>query len=193
MSNETACEVSLPDVPHHRYLKQKAVKPLKARFLIRLAASGRAVTTVPFELTRIKERHPGTFWTRSSSSAAGAQNLLEEPGSANKTKKEEPEGTVWIPYLKYGRAPLRVHIVAEYRDYGILVRNDGLQMPTWNHTTYAPTIYVDDLLLQHLAQAELAPPKDSKPPIKLQIKLSFWINNNSKRVCTTQIHKLHVP
>ena len=170
-NNETICEVPIPDAARHRSPNKKAVKPLKARFLI--SSDEAVVATVPFDLTRVKERQPGTFWSSSSSSkSTEARNLLNDSPLKNKTRKEEPKEPMWIPYLKYGRAPIRVRIVAEYREFGVLVRNDGLEIPVWNHTTYRPLIYVDDLSLQHSAQSELAPPEDNKPPVKLQIKLN---------------------
>jgi hypothetical protein len=171
-SNGTLCEVPLPNSARRRSSNAKAVKPLKARFLVRLE-NGQAVTTVPFDLTRVNERQPGMFWTTSTSSkTTAARNLLQEPlpsDSNNKTK--EPEGIMYIPYLKYGRSPVRLRFVAESREYGILSRADGWKLNAWNHSMYAPLMYVDDLSLQHSSQVELGPPEDNKPPIKLHIKI----------------------
>lgn len=173
------CEVSLPSFARTRSHDRKEVKPLKAKFLFRLASTGKAVSTAPFELTRVKEQLLGTSWTSlRPTRPSNSRNLLQKPvplldasNTSSTSKSHDDNKVMWIPHLKYGRAPVRLRLVAEYRDFGTLLRNDGLKLPAWNHTTYAPIIYVDDLSLQRSAQLELAPPEHKKPPIKLRIKL----------------------
>lgn len=171
--NET-CEFEIPAFARHRSVDKKKVKPLKAKFVFRLS-NGSTATVVPFELTRIQQLGKGGIFPSSgSSNRAAPRNLLDEPvqTSKNKTNFEEPDGIMWVPYLKYGRSPVRIRFVSEFREYGIPQRQDGVQLPLWDQTTYRPTAYVDDLALPHSSGIEVGPPEDNKPPIKLQIKLS---------------------
>jgi hypothetical protein len=172
-SNGTKCEVPIPDSARKRSPKKQQVTPLKARFVL-FSAEKEVVATIPLELTRVNERRPGPFWTgTTSTSNTPARNLLDEP-LPNQTKTEKDEaskGPTWIPYLKYGRAAVRLRFVAEDREYGQLMRADGFRLTAWNTTTYAPMMYVDELSLQRSAQIELASPQDKKPPFQLQVKL----------------------
>lgn len=77
---------------------------------------------------------------------------------------------MWIPYLKFGRSPIRIRFVAEDRGYALLQRADGINLEALNSSFYAPMIYVDELSLQQSAQIELAPFEDNKPSVKFQIK-----------------------
>ena len=182
-SNGTECNVPIPDSARKRSTIPGHVQPLRARFTVYMAGSDVVIGNVLFELSRIIERRPRGFWpgggsggTRQDPTSGGVRNLLEQPppSKTNQTSKtidflKEP---TWVPYIKYGHAPLRIRFVAEERDYGRLERADGLRLQMWNQTTYAPMIYVDDLSLQKSAQVELAPPEDGKPPFQLKIKLS---------------------
>jgi predicted permease len=178
--NGTECSVPIPDRARQRSTIQSHVHPLRASFTVYAAGTKTAaVGAVLFEITRVIERRPRQFWTpgsKSQESSVGARNLLEHPPphrtNETSSKTTEIKEPTWVPYLKYGRAPLRIRFVAEDRNYGRLERADGLRLQRWNETTYAPMIYVDDLSLQKSAQVELAPPEDGKPPIKLTIKLS---------------------
>jgi hypothetical protein len=78
--------------------------------------------------------------------------------------------TMWIPYLKFGRAPIRIRFVTEDRGYAFLQRADGIILNALNRSFYAPMMYIDELSLEQSAQIELAPFENNKPPIKLQIK-----------------------
>eukprot|EP00546_Thalassionema_frauenfeldii_P001121 CAMPEP_0178937952 /NCGR_PEP_ID=MMETSP0786-20121207/26057_1 /TAXON_ID=186022 /ORGANISM="Thalassionema frauenfeldii, Strain CCMP 1798" /LENGTH=530 /DNA_ID=CAMNT_0020616609 /DNA_START=315 /DNA_END=1907 /DNA_ORIENTATION=+ len=179
-NNETKqlCRVKIPNAARYRSSNPRRVKPLKAKFVFQRQSSldeTRVVSTVPFELTRVKEYLP-SLWSRSSDSASKephSRNLLEKPfaGDESNAGNNGNKAAMWIPYLKYGRAPIRIRIVAEYRDYGgELRRKDGLVLPRWNHTTYSPVIYVDDLSLQQSAEIEVAESNDEKPPIDLDIR-----------------------
>ena len=174
-SNGTKCEVSIPNSARRRSPNKELVQPLKARFAFSLTGTTTFVGNVTFEISRVIERRPQGFWVGSGTPGqqAAARNLLEQPLAPQNasSKKEDIDVPTWIPYLKYGRAAVRIRFVAEHRKYGRLERADGLQLHPWNQTTYAPTIYVDDLSLQRSAQVELAPPEDEKPPISLQVKL----------------------
>lgn len=177
-ANGTECNVPIPESARKRSTIQGHVRPLRARFTFYIAGKSAAIGNVLFDLSRVIERRPRGFWPGSSASqesSSRARNLLEqsarEMSETSKATTEIKEST-WIPYLKYGRAPVRIRFVAESREYGRLERADGLRLQKWNQTTYAPMIYVDDLSLQRSAQIELAPPEDGKPPFKLQIKLS---------------------
>lgn len=172
-SNGTKCEVAIPNSARKRSPDKMLVRPLTARFELSLLGSSDVIGNVPFEITRVVERRPRGFWSGSKSEDMAARNLLEQPlgaqnASLNKNGISEP---TWVPYLKYGRAAVRIRFIAEGRLYGRLERADGLQLRRWNQTTYSPIIYVDDLSLQRSAQIELAPPEDAKPPVELQIKL----------------------
>lgn len=170
-SNKTSCEVPLPNAARRRSSNPKLVRPLKARFVFRLA-DGKEFGGVHFELTRVKQRSQERSWTGSSSSAA--RNLLTDKPTTQQqssSKSSDNSEALWIPYLKYGQSPVRIRFVSEYSEYGILQRADGVQLHAWNHSHYRPMMYVDDLSLQHSSQIELAPPEDKKPPIKLQVRL----------------------
>jgi len=188
--NGTKCLVPIPNSARIRSTVRDEVHALRARFAIYMAGvptatTSTAVGVVPFEISRVIERRPrrgpwaggSQIATEDSSSGRGqARNLLEQPSLPKEQQKENQttkinEGPMWIPYLKYGCAPVRIRFVAEDREYGRLERADGLRLQKWNRTTYAPIMYVDDLSLQKSAQRELAPPEDGKPPIQLRIKL----------------------
>lgn len=162
--NET-CEVTLPDFARRRSGEKDHVKALKARFMFRLP-NDKVAAVASFDLTRINQRRGGTGAPRQA-----ARSLLESPLEKNSTQVEEPVGMVWVPFLKYGRSPVRIRIVSEYREYGYLQRNDGVQLEPFNHSIYRPMIYVDDLSLPHASEFELGPPEANKPPFKLQIKI----------------------
>lgn len=165
--NET-CEVAIPNCARFRSPDKTRVKPLKARFILRLKQTSYIAASIPFELTRINFRRDGTYSNKQT-----PRNLIEQPlSSSNRTTQtENPVGDAWIPYLKYARSPVRIRIVSEYREYGHLQRNDGAKLEAFNRTAYRPTIYVDDLALPHSSQNELGPPEANKPPVKLQIKI----------------------
>lgn len=176
-TNGTKCEVPIPNSARHRSPDRNQVKPLIARFAFYIPGTSTPIGNVPFEISRVIERRPRGLWLGTAGlkgQDTAARNLLEQPlVPQNATsKKEEIRIPTWIPYLKYGRAAVRIRFVAEDRKYGWLERADGLRLEPWNQTTYAPSIYVDDLSLQRSAQIELAPPEDGKPPVQLQVKLS---------------------
>ena len=120
--------------------------------------------------------------TESSSTTSPPRNLLQDPIIKNNTttnndtrttnpkKSNNHDKTMYIPYLKFGKSPVRIRFVAEDRGYAILQRADGVPLQAINRTNYSPIIYVDELALQHSAQVELAPPEDNKPPFQLHIK-----------------------
>jgi hypothetical protein len=167
--NSTACLVPLPDFARQRFPNPNSAKPLQASFRF-LNLNGVLVTDVRFHLTRFIERKGNDGWSINNSPTTPARNLLEAPVPASTQKM--PDGPQWIPYLKYGRAAVRLRFVSEYRPYGALVREDGVDLQRYNKTMYRPMIYVDDNSLPQSAKFELAPPEDSKPPITLRIKLS---------------------
>ncbi|CAJ1960989.1 unnamed protein product [Cylindrotheca closterium] len=163
--NET-CEVPIPNFARFRSPDESQVRPLKARFILRLQ-NNYIAAAIPFDLTRINFRRDGTY-----SNKQAPRNLMEEPlAASNRTQKEKPVGDTWIPYLKYGRSPVRIRIVSDFREYGVLQRNDGAKLEAFNRTAYRPMVYVDDLALPHSSQNELGPPEANKPPVKLQIKI----------------------
>jgi hypothetical protein len=168
--NVTTCSVPFPDFARMRSTEREP-KPLQALFRFSYPDRvGLPIVDVPFELTRIIQRKGGLgFFSTSSSSQA--RNLLEEPVQMS-SKTKEPDGPQWVPYLKYGRSPVLLRFIAEYREYGTLLRHDGVRLQPWNKTTYRPIIYIDDNSLQHSSKIELAPPENNKPPVKLSIKLS---------------------
>jgi len=88
----------------------------------------------------------------------------------NSNSNSNSNTTMWIPYLKFGRSPIRIRFVAEDRGYALLQRADGIGLQALNSSFYAPMIYVDELSLQQSAQIELAPFEDNKPAVKLHIK-----------------------
>ena len=182
-SNGTECSVPIPDGARKRSTIQTHVQPLRARFTVYMAGEHNVIGNVPFELSRWIERRPRGLWpggvgggTSRDQSTGGVRNLLEQPPPSKKNQTSKTVDIIkeptWVPYIKYGHAPLRIRFVAEAREYGRLERADGLQLHMWNQTTYAPMMYVDDLSLQKSAQVELAPPEDGKPPFQLKIKLS---------------------
>lgn len=174
-TNGTNCEVPIPQKARRRSPHKNLVQPLKARFTFSFQGTTTLIGNVPFEMTKVRERRPRGFWVDTTGKQElTARNLLEQPVAPQNvtSKKDTIETPTWVPYLKYGRAAVRIRFVDEDRPYGKLERADGLQLQLWNQTTYAPMIYVDDLSLQRSAQIELAPPEDEKPPVKLQIKLS---------------------
>jgi hypothetical protein len=168
--NVTTCSVPLPDFARMRSTDREP-KPLQALFRFSHPDRvGSAIVDVPFELTRIIQRKGG-IGLFSTSSSSQARNLLEEPVQTA-SRNKEPDGPEWVPYLKYGRSPIRLRFIAEYREYGTLQRRDGVRLQPWNKTTYRPIIYIDDNSLQHSSKIELAPPENNKPPVKLSIKIS---------------------
>jgi len=191
------CELTLPAFARHRSKYQLEVKPLKARFLVlykpnkdddanesnmrRSRFRPIPVSTVPpFFLTRIKKREPKSMmnllWnTESTITGNSLQDSVQSKNSTssvenNRKNNDDGNTTMWIPYLKFGRTPIRIRFVTEDRCYGLLQRADGIRLNAWNVSFYAPMMYVDELSLAQNAQIELAPFEDNKPPIKLQIK-----------------------
>jgi hypothetical protein len=166
--NET-CEVEIPAFARHRSTDRNSAKVLKARFVFKLVNKD-VVTTESFDLTRIKQRQE-----RSGLAKKKAPRKLLSNDTAGATKKntyEEPEELIWVPYLKYGKSPIRIRVVSEYREYGgYLQRTDGIKLQARNRTTYNPTIYIDDLSLPYSSEIEIGPPEANKPPVKLQIKI----------------------
>ncbi len=174
-ANDTKCEIPLPSSARRRSPHKNLVQPLKARFTFSIDGTTALIGNVPFEITRIVERRPRGLWVATTGNQdMVARNLLDQPILPQNvtSKKDVIETPTWVPFLKYGKAAVRIRFVAEDRQYGTLERADGMQLQPWNHNTYAPMIYVDDLSLQRSAQVELAPPEDGKPPIQLQIKVS---------------------
>ena len=152
-------------------------------------------TIRPFFLTRVEKREPRSV-TRllldpGARTATTATNSNQSAGSGhdstlNGTDSESSHGggedsassstttddaTMWVPYLKFGRAPIRIRFVAEDRGYAVLRRADGISLAAVNASAYAPMVYVDELSLQRSAQIELAPASADKPPVTLHIKL----------------------
>lgn len=170
------CEVPFPAIARHRSRKQSEVVPLKARFVIleRIQQENghefdRILETVdPFFLTRVQKREPNSLM-RLLLNSGSKQSFEQDPDSTDKNadKNEEP---MWIPYLKFGRAPIRIRFVAEDRQYSMLQRADGVGLRALNASFYGPMIYVDELSLQESAQIELAPFEDNRPPVKIQIR-----------------------
>eukprot|EP00980_Cylindrotheca_fusiformis_P011296 scaffold2599_cov125-Cylindrotheca_fusiformis.AAC.6 len=165
LTKNDTCEVAIPNFARQRSRRKEDVKILKARFMFRLP-NKRVAAVAPFDLTRVNHRHGKTV-----ASNQAARNLLESPIGKDSAVAKELDSMMWIPYLKYGRSPIRIRIVSEYRNYGYLQRNDGLQLQAYNQSTYRPIVYVDDLSLPHSSEFELGPPEDDKPPLKLHIKL----------------------
>ena len=168
----TTCSVPFPDFARMRSTDHEP-KPLQALFRFTHPYPDRvgpAIVDVPFELTRIIQRKGG-LGLFSTSSSSQTRNLLDEPVQMS-SKSKESDDPQWVPYLKYGRSAVRLRFVAEDREYGALLRHDGVRLQPWNQTTYRPIIKVDDNSLQHSSKIELAPPENNKPPVKLSIKIS---------------------
>jgi hypothetical protein len=118
--------------------------------------------------------------TQDSTSSSALQknsttrNITIDNIKINKNSNNEDNNnyntTMWIPYLKFGRAPIRIRFVTEDRGYAFLQRADGITLNALNRSFYAPMMYIDELSLEQSAQIELAPFEDNKPPIKLHIK-----------------------
>ena len=184
------CKVLLPAVSRHRSEIQSEVHPLKARFVI-LGASPtgetgdakthssnqRIGTMEPFFLTRIQKRESKPIMRRllNSDSTASSSHQDSTSRHTNRSVVESDQfnnSTMWVPYLKFGREPIRIRFVAEDRSYAFLQRADGYSLTALNSSYYSPMMYVDELSLQQSSQIELAPFEDKKPPVKLQIKIS---------------------
>jgi hypothetical protein len=143
-------------------------------------------TMTPFFLTRVQKREPKSMMrfllesgsttirttpsNQDSTSSGTNISILERNDSDNSYSDQQINSTTWIPYLKFGRSPIRIRFVAEDRGYALLNRADGIGLQALNSSFYAPMVYVDELSLQQSAQIELAPFEDNKPPVKLQIK-----------------------
>ena len=192
------CEVLLPAIARHRSKIKSEVQPLKARFVVHATTpinkediNQKMKTSVigtvpPFFLTRVQKHEPRSMMrlllnsnSIAAKTAASNQNLtsgdlnastIESDGDKNTNRYQDADSRIWIPYLKFGRSPIRIRSVAEDRDYATLERADGMRLQALNSTFYAPMIYVDELSLQNSAQIELAPFEDNKPAIELQIK-----------------------
>ena len=107
----------------------------------------------------------------STTSNITIDNIKIIKNNNNDKNNNDNNTTIWIPYLKFGRAPIRIRFVTEDRGYALLQRADGIILNALNRSFYAPMMYIDELSLEQSAQIELAPFEDDKPPIKLQIKL----------------------
>jgi hypothetical protein len=136
-------------------------------------------------------QHRTTTTTTTTTTNATKTNMNQTTTTAShndnnnidkKEKREEEEEkqedasssqTMWIPYLKFGRAPVRIRFVAEDRGYALpLQRSDGIALYGINNSHYGPIVYVDEVSLPRSAQIELAPPQEDRPPVRLQIKFS---------------------
>jgi len=183
------CEVLMPATARRRSSIKSEVQPLKARFVIHSTTPNdnddinqRTRTSVigtvrPFFLTRVQKREPKSMMrfllNSDSTSARNSDSNSSTVGSNDRGDNnlyQETDTPMWIPYLKFGRSPIRIRFVAEDRGYVTLERADGIGLQTLNSSFYAPMMYVDELSLQQSAQIELAPFQDNKPPVKLQIK-----------------------
>mmetsp|Transcript_2993 Transcript_2993/g.7171 ORF Transcript_2993/g.7171 Transcript_2993/m.7171 type:complete len:660 (+) Transcript_2993:50-2029(+) len=191
------CEVMLPAMVRHRSNTKSEVRPLKARFVVLARAPRRendekkkgnnengqrtvVETTPPFFLTRVEKRKPSSMIrlllnsgrTEPSAKDFGSNTTKSNTSDANNSEKDvhNYNETMWIPYLKFGRSPIRIRFVAEDRGYAFLQRADGISLKALDSSFYAPMIYVDELSLQQSAQIELAPFEDNRPAIKMQIK-----------------------
>jgi hypothetical protein len=193
------CEVLLPGIARRRSAIESEVRPLKARFVIFEKATAPDVvndgttsrtnligTTASFFLTRVQKREPKSkmrllFDSASTTTSTTLSNqdsmlsdanasITESSHSYNSSSYQQSNKTMWIPYLKYGRSPIRIRFVAEDRDYALLQRRDGIGLRALNSSFYAPMIYVDELSLQQSAQIELAPIEDNRPPVKIQMR-----------------------
>eukprot|EP00934_Nitzschia_sp_Nitz4_P005101 Nitzschia sp. Nitz4//scaffold164_size50480//20593//22419//NITZ4_007003-RA/size50480-processed-gene-0.76-mRNA-1//-1//CDS//3329538077//5091//frame0 len=182
-TNGTECQVVIPDDARVQSPDIELVKPLEARFALSDNVTGEHLGFVPFQLTRVIEKRPYSFWPASLDSGVSGEppqvrNLLSTNSTASSNHTVTNQGKIqvptFVPYLKYGRAHLRIRFVAEDRPYGpLLLRADGVRLPRWNASTYAPVVYVDDLSLQRSAQIQLAPPPASdRPPVSLHVKVS---------------------
>ena len=174
-STSEPCQVLLPPTARRRSSNSMTTRPLKARFVLRRDSDGREVGRTHFDLTRV-ERRRERFW--SGASGSKARNLLatDAPSLSAQplpdSSKSNGSEAVWIPFLKYGRSPVRIRLVSDFNEYGILQRSDGTLLQAWNRTHYKPIVYVDDLSLQYSSRVELAPPEDRKPAINLRVKVT---------------------
>ena len=216
-TGDNSCTLLLPNSARRRQRKQlqggkqSSVKPLQALFRVEWSPPTsiddsssqplKVIGDVPFELTHIKEKRKGYFWSNGdiSSSSSSRRNLLDEPlaglsSNQNNNNNNRDDGPQYVPYLKYGSSQaIMIRFVGEYRPYGTsgsrrsnkkrkrdgqhhqeeqLMRQDGVTLRAWNSTRYRPMIYVDDKSIPHSSYIELAPPEAKKPPISLRIKIS---------------------
>lgn len=141
-------------------------------------------TMTPFFLTRVQKREPKPIikYLLNSGSTTTSITLSNQGSESNHTNtsiiesnesdnsNQQINSTMWIPYLKFGRSPIRIRFVAEDRGYALLQRADGINLKALKSSFYSPMIYVDEFSLQQSAQIELAPFEDNKPSVKFQIK-----------------------
>ena len=174
-ANKTNCTVDIPAFARRRSPHQQEVQPLEAKFLFH-HGNRVPVASAFFHLTRIsKQSSSNAFWSSSGSKdGSKPRNLLEKPTVEDESKPATPSSskTMYVPYFKYYRSPIRLRFVAEERSYGSRHRRDGFMLQIWNRTAFAPHFYVDELSLQRGTQAQLAEPQDEKPPVRLDIKIN---------------------
>ncbi|VEU44568.1 unnamed protein product [Pseudo-nitzschia multistriata] len=187
------CEVIFSKEARHRSSIQSEVQPLKARFVVLAPLGGdnngrvKIETMAPFFLTRVEKRDPNSIMRLLMSnpnpgapdkdSGTQVETCRSDSTESNNctigsnTGDNDSNKIMWIPFVKFGRAPVRIRFVAEERGYAFLQRADGIRLKALNSTTYTPLLYVDELSLQRGAQIELAPFEANKPAFELQIKL----------------------
>ena len=103
--------------------------------------------------------------TQDSTSSSALQknsttrNITIDNIKINKNSNNEDNNnyntTMWIPYLKFGRAPIRIRFVTEDRGYALLQRADGIILNALNGSFYAPMMYIDELSLEQSAQVQV--------------------------------------
>ena len=176
--DEKNCSVPIPPAWRRRGQQQQqqpnsdAVPQAKFRFQF---SNGTAVLDVPVQLIRRIEQQRSTAERRNLLSAAANDN--NNPSADAAAASSVLEGNVtWVPYLRYGRAPIRIRFVADFRPYGKdLLRQDGVRLlSAVRSALYRPMIYIDDNSLPTSAQVELAADDDDddRPPVALRLKVT---------------------
>ena len=124
-------------------------------------------TMTPFFLTRVQKREPRSMMrllleagsttikttpsNQDSTSSGTNESILESNDSDHSDSDPQNNSTMWIPYIKFGRSPIRIRFVAEDRGYAMLNRADGIGLQALNSSFSAPMVYVDELSLQQSA------------------------------------------
>ena len=126
------CEVDLPAIARRRSKIQSEVHPLKARFVVLAPISADEVnlaaddgnqardrsivigSAAPFFLTRVQKREPKSMMRfllnsgpNQSSKSNGTNTSIAESDDGN-NRNQEVNSTMWVPYLKFGRSPIRI-------------------------------------------------------------------------------------
>jgi hypothetical protein len=160
------CYISFPNFIRERSKKEHLMKSFKGKLVLKRIRSNNDQD----DESKLQQQNERII----------AETLFDLTRVIFQSKSQE-----YVPFYKYYNQRLVLRVVTDPQSYPIHnpVRGDGHQLQyvyskVDGQYYHRPIFYVDDVALQHSSQIQLAPPsitadEETKPPVKLSIKISF--------------------